>query len=78
MKRPLSIPNELFEGAECLARPTRKSRSRLFSGARANLLRGTAPDKITESMDQALAEIGETNDPFVSFASARRLEQSEW
>jgi hypothetical protein len=37
-----------------------------------------SPDRITEAMDQALAEIGEGNDPFVAAASRQRLEQSEW
>jgi metal-responsive CopG/Arc/MetJ family transcriptional regulator len=78
MKTAVSIPNELFDGAERLARRTRKSRSRLFSDALREYLARHAPDKITDSMDQALAEIGEVKDPFVSLASARRLEQSDW
>jgi metal-responsive CopG/Arc/MetJ family transcriptional regulator len=78
MKTAISIPNELFDGAERLARRTRKSRSRLFSDALREYLARHAPDKITESMDQALAEIGEAKDPFVSSASIRRLEQAEW
>jgi metal-responsive CopG/Arc/MetJ family transcriptional regulator len=78
MKTAISIPNELFDGAERLARRTRRSRSRLFSDALREYLARHSPDKITESMDQALAEIGEAKDPFVSLASTRRLEQSEW
>jgi predicted transcriptional regulator len=78
MKTAISIPDELFEGAEHLARRTRRSRSRLLSDALREYLARHAPDKITESMDQALGEIGETKDPFVSVASIRRLEQSEW
>jgi hypothetical protein len=35
-------------------------------------------EKVTEAMDEALAEIGENNDPLVAPASRRRLEQSEW
>jgi hypothetical protein len=61
-----------------LARRTQKSRSRLFSDALREYLARHAPDKITESIDHALAEIGEQKDPFISLASARRLEQSEW
>jgi metal-responsive CopG/Arc/MetJ family transcriptional regulator len=78
MKTAVSIPDEVFDGAERLARRTRKSRSRLFSDALREYLARHAPDKVTESMDQALAEVGEAKDPFVSLASARRLEQSEW
>lgn len=78
MKTAISVPDELFDGAERLARRTRRSRSRLFSDALREYLARHSPDKITESMDQALAEIGEAKDPFVSLASRRRLEQSEW
>ena len=78
MKTAVSIPNELFEVAERLARRTRKSRSRLFSDALREYVARRSPDKITEVMDQALAEVGESIDPFVTAASRRRLEQSEW
>jgi predicted transcriptional regulator len=78
MKTAVSIPNELFDLAERLARRTRKSRSRLFSDALREYVARRSPDKITEAMDQAVAEIGDSNDPFVAAASRRRLEQSEW
>ena len=83
MKTAVSIPNELFDVAERLARRTRKSRSRLFSDALREYVARRSPDKITEAMDEALAEIGangneESNDPFLAAASRRRLEQSEW
>jgi len=78
MKTAVSIPNELFDVAERLARRTRKSRSRLFSDALREYVNRRSPDRITEAMDQALAEIGEGNDPFVAAASRQRLEQSEW
>jgi metal-responsive CopG/Arc/MetJ family transcriptional regulator len=78
MKTAVSIPNELFDVAERLARRTRKSRSRLFSDALREYVARRSPDKITEDMDQALAEIRESNDPLVAAASRRRLEQSEW
>jgi predicted transcriptional regulator len=78
MKTAVSIPNELFDVAERLARRTRKSRSRLFSDALREYVARRSPDKITETMDEALAEIGENKDSFVAVASRRRLEQSEW
>ena len=83
MKTAVSIPSELFDVAERLARRSRKSRSRLFSDALREYVARRSPDKITEAMDEALAEIGangneESNDPFLAAASRRRLEQSEW
>ena len=78
MKTAVSIPNDLFDMAERLARRTRKSRSRLFSDALREYVARRSPDRITEAMDQAVAEIGESNDAFVAAASHRRLEQIEW
>jgi metal-responsive CopG/Arc/MetJ family transcriptional regulator len=78
MKTAVSIPDEVFEGAERLARRTKRSRSRLFSDALREYLARHAPDKITEAMNKACAAIGEENDPFASSAASRVLEQSEW
>jgi metal-responsive CopG/Arc/MetJ family transcriptional regulator len=78
MKTAVSIPNELFDMAERLAKRAGKSRSRLFSDALREYVARRSPDKITEAMDQALAEIGDSTDPFVAAASRRRLERSEW
>jgi metal-responsive CopG/Arc/MetJ family transcriptional regulator len=78
MKTAISIPKELFDVAERLARRSRKSRSRLFSDALREYVARRSPEKITEAMDEALAQIGKSNDPFVAAASRRRLERSEW
>jgi metal-responsive CopG/Arc/MetJ family transcriptional regulator len=78
MKTAVSIPDELFKGAERLARRTRRSRSRLFSDALREYLARHTPDNVTESMDKALAQIGKGQDEFVSSAARRSLEQSEW
>jgi hypothetical protein len=56
---------------------TRKSQSRLFSDALREYVARRSPGKITEAMDEAMAEIGNSTDPFVAAASRRRLEQSE-
>jgi metal-responsive CopG/Arc/MetJ family transcriptional regulator len=78
MKTAISIPNDLFDGAERLARRMRRSRSRLFTDALREYLARHAPDKVTESMDQAIMEVGEGKDEFVSSAARHRLERTEW
>jgi metal-responsive CopG/Arc/MetJ family transcriptional regulator len=78
MKTAISIPDDLFEGAERLARRTRRSRSHLFTDALREYLARHSPDKVTESMDQAITEIGEDKDQFVSSVARRRLERTEW
>jgi metal-responsive CopG/Arc/MetJ family transcriptional regulator len=78
MKTAVSIPDEVYEGAERLARRAKKSRSRLFSDALKEYLARHAPDEVTEAMNRACAEAGEVRDPFVSSAARRILERSEW
>ncbi len=78
MKTAVSIPDEVFEEAERLARRMKKSRSQLFSHALQEYVARHATDHITETLDQVCAQIGVATDPFVSAASRRTLEQSEW
>ena len=78
MKTAISIPDEVFDGAERLARRTKRSRSRLYGDALKEYLARHAPDEVTEAMNRACAELGETRDPFVSAVTRRILEQSEW
>jgi metal-responsive CopG/Arc/MetJ family transcriptional regulator len=78
MKIAVSIPDDVFEGGERLARRTSRSRSRLFSDALREYLARHAPEKVTESMNKACAEIGELTDPFVASAVLRALERVEW
>ncbi|MGD0226844.1 MAG: hypothetical protein ABSF71_31340 [Terriglobia bacterium] len=78
MKTAISIPDEVYQGAERLARRTKKSRSRLYGDALREYLARHAPDDVTEAMNRACAEVGETKDHFVSSAAQRILERSEW
>jgi antitoxin MazE6 len=78
MKTAVSIPDQLYKGAERLARRTKKSRSRLYSDALKEYLARHAPDEVTEAMNRACAEAGDGREPFVSSAARRTLERSEW
>lgn len=78
MKTAVSIPDDVFKSAEKLARRTRKSRSRLFSDALKEYVARHAPDDVTEAMNRVCTELGKTTDEFVSVASRRTLERSEW
>jgi len=69
MKTAVSIPEDVFKGAERLARETKRSRSRLFSDAL---------NSVTEAMNRACAELGTAKDEFASSAARRVLERSEW
>jgi metal-responsive CopG/Arc/MetJ family transcriptional regulator len=78
MKTAVSIPDDVFDEAERLARRMRKSRSQLFSNALAEYVARHAPDSVTEAMDRVCAEIDPETDAFVSAVSRRILECSEW
>jgi metal-responsive CopG/Arc/MetJ family transcriptional regulator len=78
MKTAVSIPDEVFEDAERLARRTKKSRSQLFSDALKEYVARHAPDDITEAMNRVCDELGSSKDEFVSAAAARILERVEW
>ena len=78
MKTAVSIPDDVFEGAERLARRTKKSRSRLFSDAVKEYVARHGPEEVTDAMDRVCAELSPTGDEFVSSAARRMLKRSEW
>jgi metal-responsive CopG/Arc/MetJ family transcriptional regulator len=78
MKTAISIPDDVFEGAERLARRTRKSRSQLFSDAVKEYVARHAPEDVTDAMDRVCADLGNPQDEFGALAAHRILERSEW
>ena len=78
MKTAVSIPDEVFEGAERLARRTRRSRSRLYGDALREYLARHTPEEVTEAVNRACDEIGETREPFTALAAQRALARTEW
>jgi len=78
MKTAVSIPDDVFEGAERLARRTKRSRSRLFSDALKEYLARHDADKVTEAVNATVDQVGEELDPFVTAAASRILKRSEW
>ncbi len=78
MKTAVSIPDEVFEKAERLARRAKRSRSELFSAALSEYVARHAPDEVTETMDRVCADVGDQQDAFVAAAGRRVLENTEW
>jgi len=78
MKTAVSIPDDVFEGAERLARRTRKSRSQLYSDALTEYVAHHASEEVTDAMDRVCAQLGNPKDEFVASAAARVLARSEW
>lgn len=82
MKTAVSIPDDVFEKAERLARRVRRSRSAVFSAALREYVARHAPEEVTEAMDRVCGAIdGESDgesDGFHALAARRVLERTEW
>lgn len=78
MKTAVSIPDDIFEKVERLARRGGRSRSEVFSAALREYVARHAPDEVTEAMDRVCSELGDQKDAFVSAAGRRALERAEW
>ena len=78
MKTAVSIPDDVFEEIERLARRSRRSRSEVFSAALKEYIARHAPDEVTDAINRAVDEIGDQRDEFVAAAARRVLEKTEW
>ena len=78
MKIAVSVPDDVFERAERLARGAGRSRSEVYSSALREYVARHAPDEVTEALDLVVADVGESADPFVGEAGKRLLENTEW
>jgi metal-responsive CopG/Arc/MetJ family transcriptional regulator len=78
MKTAVSIPDEVFEKVERLARRAGRSRSEVFSAALAEYVARHAPDEVTEAMNRVCADLGDQGDEFVTVAGRQLLENTEW
>jgi metal-responsive CopG/Arc/MetJ family transcriptional regulator len=78
MKTAVSIPDEVFEQAEALARRARTSRSELYARALSEYVARHAPNEVTEAMNRALDQVDEAQDKFVSRSARRTLERADW
>jgi predicted transcriptional regulator len=80
MKTAISLPNDLFEAAEELARRLGISRSQLYRRAVEHFLKARAHDIIRESLDELYAEedLGGRLDPAIEYAQGVSLEEDGW
>ena len=79
MKTAVSIPDEVFEKVERLAKKAHRSRSEVFSTALKEYVARHAPDEVTEAMNRVVCDaLGDAPDGFVTAAGRRVLENSEW
>jgi len=80
MKTAVSVPNDVFEKAERLAKREGRSRSDVYSSALREYVAHHSPDEVTASIDAALAELGNgaIPDEFVRAVAVATLRSTEW
>jgi predicted transcriptional regulator len=66
MKTAVSVPDDIFERVERLARGARKSRSEVYSAALREYVARHAPDEVTDALDRVVADVGDSDDGFRS------------
>jgi metal-responsive CopG/Arc/MetJ family transcriptional regulator len=78
MKAAVSIPDEVFEEADRLAKQLKTSRSHLYSRALKEFLSRHAPDQVTDAMNRVVAEVGAEPDEFRRRVARKILSKVEW
>jgi antitoxin MazE6 len=78
MRIAVSIPDDVFENAERLARRAGRSRSEVFSAALREYIARHAPDEVTDAMNRVCEQVSDPSDAFVAAAGRRVLEHVEW
>ena len=77
MKIAISVPDELSEEADRLARRLNQSRNRLFADAVREYIARHDPDAVTAALDRVYAEADGDCDPFTGAAAASILERTD-
>ena len=78
MKTAVSVPDDVFERAERLARRENRSRSDVYSAALREYVARYSADEVAEALDRVVSEVGEGIDPFVTAAGRQILESTDW
>ena len=78
MKTAVSIPDEIFQRAERLAKRDRRSRSELYAAALDEYVARHSPDEVTDAMNRVCERVGGEEDAFVAAVGRRVLDRIEW
>ena len=78
MKIAISVPVEVFEAGEQLARQLKLSRSQLYSDALASYLSERGAVAVTARLNAVYASQGSALDPELSRAQAQVLSDEAW
>jgi metal-responsive CopG/Arc/MetJ family transcriptional regulator len=78
MRIAISIPDDVFERIERLARRAGCSRSEVFSASLSEYVARHAADEVTDAMDRVIANVDDSRDAFSAATSRHLLAKTEW
>lgn len=78
MKTAVSVPDDVFQSAEQLARRVGMSRSEVYSRAVREYVARHAPDDVTEALNDVVAAVERSDAAFARQAARHLLERTEW
>ena len=78
MKTAVSIPDEIFERAERLAKRNQRSRSELYAAALDEYVARHSPDEVTDVMNRVCERVGGEKDGFITAVGQRTFDRIEW
>ena len=78
MKTTVSLPDDLFEDAERLAKRLGKPRSQMYSDAVRDYVARHEPEFVRTKLDEVLDAIRPKTDAFVAASARHALERVDW
>jgi metal-responsive CopG/Arc/MetJ family transcriptional regulator len=82
MKTAVSLPDDLFQAVERLAKKSHRKRSEVYAAALREYLARHSPDEVTEALNRVIEEIDpaemEEDVQFLHAAARRVFENTEW
>ena len=78
MKTAVSIPDEIYQSADQLAKRLGMSRSELYSKAVSNYINAHKNEAVTKALDQIYAKEKSEIDPVINVMQLRSLPKETW
>jgi len=79
MKTAISIPDELFEAADKMARKLKMTRSELYQQALTRFLQQHGADMVRESLDRVYAKKSNRGlDPMIRIIGEQMIKEENW
>ncbi len=78
MKTAISIPDDVFQSADDLARRLGISRSALYVRALKTYLEGHREDRVTQRLDEVYSEVHSRLDPMLQELQIRSIPTGDW